>query len=352
MLNRESVLSGASHAVGVRGDRLMDAINSIDRIFSVSVSMQAVTDVVTEECARLTHADGVTLFTLENERLSAKAAVGALGSALLELPLGDNPPSSALKTNHAIRCDNSDSDDRRLRRASSKKVARSSVSAPFVFGEGKNSAGVLHVVSTSRGAFSDEDMDIIVIFAHVAGSAIRNALRYDQAIRISHEDALTGLLNRRAFEEHLRMLKKEQSDHERPYSVILIDVDKLKIINDIHGHLAGDEALKVISLCIRSQIRKSDVVYRLGGDEFGVLLPQTTLIQATEIIKRIESAVGGKCVHGRPLSVSSGTCEAQPQEKVSMLISRADQLLYKAKHQHAQYREPGEIPDTVKLSRH
>jgi diguanylate cyclase (GGDEF)-like protein len=341
MRDTEKLLHNGKANINIRRERLLDVIASIGKVIAVSGNLQAVMDVVAEECAGLTYADGATIFMMENERLSAKAAIGILGFVLLELPLGNSFPSHAVKLKRAVRCDDAESDIRTYRRVSSQLGTRSSVSAPLVFGERNEVAGVLHVVSKSPGWFTEEDVETIEIFADVVGSAIQNALQFDHAVRMSREDALTGLLNRRAFEEHLRILKKEQHDHEQPYSVILLDVDRLKAINDDYGHPAGDKALKTIAQCVRSQVRKSDIVYRLGGDEFAVLLPQTTFDAAAEIVKRIESAVSENLVRGRPLSISSGTCQALLNESVPLLITRADQLLYQAKRQHTQITERG-----------
>jgi diguanylate cyclase (GGDEF)-like protein len=321
-------------------ERLLEVIASIGKVMTVSGSLQAVMDVVAEECARLTRADGATIFMVENRRLSAKSAIGILGFVMLDIPLGTSLPSHAVKAGQAVRCADSETDDRTLRRVSSRAGTRSSVSAPFKFGDSQAIAGVLHVASISRDAFTEEDEDIIQIFADVVGSAIQNARQYDRAVRESREDALTGLLNRRAFEEHVRMLKKEQVNHEQPYSLILFDVDKLKAINDDYGHMVGDEALKVVAHTARQQVRKSDIVYRLGGDEFAVLLPQTTLAVAQEAARRIESAVTTRSVRGRGLSVSCGVCEAVSKESVPLLITRTDQLLYRAKYQRSLQFQP------------
>src|SRR5690348_5902184 len=246
MLNPEELDrdNGASMK-NVASERLLDVITSIGKVVTVSGSLQAVMDVVAEECARLTHADGATIFMVENRRLSAKSAVGSLGFVMLDIPLGTSLPSHAVRAGHAIRCSDSETDDRTLRRVSSRAGTRSSVSAPFAFGEGQKVAGVLHVASMSMDAFTEEDEGIIQIFANVVGAAIQNARQYDRAVRESREDALTGLLNRRAFEEHVRMLKKEQINHDQPYSLVLFDVDKLKGINDEYGKVTGHEALSV-----------------------------------------------------------------------------------------------------------
>jgi diguanylate cyclase (GGDEF)-like protein len=321
----------------VSRERLLEVIASVGKVMTVSGSLQAVMDVVAEECARLTRADGATIFMVENQRLTAKAAVGILGFALLEMPLGGGPHGHAVKLKRAVRSSDAQQEDQTLRRVSSRSGSRSSVSAPFFFGHESAIAGVLHMASLQPEAFSDEDEDISQMFADVVASAIQNARQYDQAVRESREDALTGLLNRRAFEEHARMLKKEQVHHDKPYSLILFDVDNLKTINDEHGHPAGDEAIRMVATAARMRVRKSDIVYRLGGDEFAVLLPQTGLPVAQEIAKRVEAAAAEQSIYGEALSVSSGSCEAASHESVPLLLTRTDQLMYLAKRlRHAE----------------
>jgi len=321
----------------VSRERLLEVIASVGKVITVSGSLQAVMDVVAEECARLTRADGATIFMMENQRLTAKSAAGTLGFAMLEVPLNGGAPSHAVKLKRAVRSTDADMDDGTLRRVSSKSGARASVSAPFFFGAEHAIGGVLHVAALSAEAFNGEDEDTIQIFADLVGSAIQNARQYDQAIRESREDSLTSLLNRRAFEEHARMLKKEQINHQQPYGLILFDVDHLKAINDRHGHPAGDEAIRRIALAARLHVRKSDIVYRLGGDEFAVLLPQTTLPVAEEVAQRIESAVMQQSIEGQALSVSTGACEASANESVPLLLTRTDQVMYQAKHRrHAE----------------
>ncbi|MFI4967228.1 MAG: diguanylate cyclase [Gammaproteobacteria bacterium] len=323
--------SGVRTIVRVSRERLLEVIASIGKVMTVSGSLQAVMDVVAEECTRLTRADGATIFMVENQRLTAKSAVGILGFALLEMPLGGGSPSHAVKLRRAVRSSDAQQEDQTLRRVSSRSGSRSSVSAPFFFGREPAVAGVLHMASLQPDAFTDEDEDIIQMLADVVASAIQNARQYDQAVRESREDALTGLLNRRAFEEHARMLKKEQVNHEKPYSLILFDINDLKIINDEHGHPAGDEAIRLVATAARMRVRKSDIVYRLGGDEFAILLPQTCLAAAEEVSKRVEAAVMEQVAYGRSLSVSSGTCEASASESVPLLLTRTDQLMYLAK---------------------
>jgi diguanylate cyclase (GGDEF)-like protein len=333
--HRNHALASVGREMGthVPRSRLLDVIESIGKVMTVSRSLQSVMDVVADECARLTGADGATIFMLQNNRLTAKAAVGIVGFAMLDVPMGNSLPSHAVRQKQTVRCLDSKIENRTLQRMPSNSSSQSSVSAPFVFGPDQEIAGVLHVASTARNGFTREDEEIIQIYANLMGYAIQNAMQYDQAVRESREDPLTGVLNRRAFDEHLRMLKKEQIFHQQHHCLMFYDVDRLKAINDHYGHPVGDEALRLVAFATRVQLRKSDVVYRLGGDEFAVLMPQTRLPVARAAAHRIEAAVHERRIKDWRLSISTGVCEADPNESIPRLITRADQLLYRSKRE-------------------
>ena len=224
MLNPEELDrdNGASMK-NVASERLLDVITSIGKVVTVSGSLQAVMDVVAEECARLTHADGATIFMVENRRLSAKSAVGSLGFVMLDIPLGASLPSHAVRAGHAIRCSDSETDDRTLRRVSSRAGTRSSVSAPFAFGEGQKVAGVLHVASTSMDAFTEEDEGIIQIFANVVGAAIQNARQYDRAVRESRTGVVAEVTGK--VESDAYMIGTSGTDFRAVKGTLSVDGD-------------------------------------------------------------------------------------------------------------------------------
>jgi two-component system cell cycle response regulator len=147
-------------------------------------------------------------------------------------------------------------------------------------------------------------------------------------------DELTGLGNLRLFqtrlsEEHARYLR-----YGEPFALVAVDVDKLKRINDEHGHLAGNEALCAIADVLRNEAREVDIPARYGGDEFLIILPHTTLVAAAVFADRVRDAVRGRVVRGLPLSVSIGVASLDrpgSAESAHELLHRADAAAYRAK---------------------
>lgn len=154
--------------------------------------------------------------------------------------------------------------------------------------------------------------------------------------RLAQEDELTGLYNRRYF---MKQLKDAYTLHQRyaqPTSFLMFDIDDFKHINDRYGHLAGDEVIRQVSNRCRSIIRECDVMARIGGEEFALLLPQTELSVAQELAERIRLAVCSNPVivekHLFNITVSIGGTEVLQQDSGhSEVLRRADAAMYRSK---------------------
>jgi two-component system cell cycle response regulator len=155
------------------------------------------------------------------------------------------------------------------------------------------------------------------------------------------QDPLTGLYNRRHLEDRLASELAGCQRHRRPLAILMCDVDHFKAINDSHGHLAGDEALKMVAYVLRGAVRKDDVLARYGGEEFVVVARETTLEGAEALAERIREAVErSRCAwHGHDLgvtvsigvTVSSGLAQLVPGRSERALLEAADRALYLAK---------------------
>jgi diguanylate cyclase (GGDEF)-like protein/PAS domain S-box-containing protein len=150
-------------------------------------------------------------------------------------------------------------------------------------------------------------------------------------------DGLTGVFNRRHFLELAEAELERAARYSRPTSVAVVDIDLFKRINDELGHAAGDAALRGLTSILRRELRSVDVVGRLGGEEFGVLLPETSRRAAEQTVDRLRRTVGERSFaeHGLPagrrLTVSIGVAERRPGEPLPALLERADAGLYRAK---------------------
>lgn len=147
---------------------------------------------------------------------------------------------------------------------------------------------------------------------------------------LSTHDMLTGLYNRAYFDEELERLKNGRTF---PVSIVVADVDRLKLVNDRQGHAAGDELLKLTAQVMKGAFRTEDLVARIGGDEFAVILPETTMAAAQEVIERIRKSLAAILGEdGRPvLSLSLGCATAPDGEGLIEAWQRADELMYEDK---------------------
>lgn len=168
---------------------------------------------------------------------------------------------------------------------------------------------------------------------------LENAWLYRQIARISVTDGLTGLMNVRHFRELAQREHSRACRHKDPYSILMMDIDHFKKINDVYGHPVGDIVLREIAVIFREAIRLTDIPARYGGEEFVVFLPRTRLPYAAVVGERIREAVERK-VFAAPspmirCTVSIGVADHLPgtEGTEKTVVGRADQALYSAKHE-------------------
>jgi diguanylate cyclase (GGDEF)-like protein len=145
-------------------------------------------------------------------------------------------------------------------------------------------------------------------------------------------DILTGLANRRAFDDALAKLLRGQREHDAVFSLLMLDLDRFKSYNDDFGHLAGDEVLRVTGHLLGAALRPSDLAARYGGEEFALLLPDTDVAQAGEVAARILHAFRGFAWPRRAVTISVGVARSASGDDAAALIQRADTALYEAKN--------------------
>jgi two-component system, cell cycle response regulator len=170
--------------------------------------------------------------------------------------------------------------------------------------------------------------------------------RYMEALRANYErnmalaltDALTGLHNRRYMEAHLTGLVRRAAQSRRPLALLMVDIDRFKSVNDTHGHMAGDEVLRVVANRLQRNLRPFDTVARWGGEEFLVVMPEADRKVGLMVGERLRSKVADSPVvipgrpTGLPITISVGVAAVEEGvEDVSALIRAADQALYRAK---------------------
>jgi diguanylate cyclase (GGDEF)-like protein/PAS domain S-box-containing protein len=157
--------------------------------------------------------------------------------------------------------------------------------------------------------------------------------------QLATRDGLTGLANRRCFDDTLHAEWARALRQRQPLSLLMVDVDNFKAYNDANGHLGGDECLKRIATAVASEMRANDLVARYGGEEFAVILPNQSLKGAASVAERIRTRVEQLQVPNRQaaaqhvtVSIGAATAIAAPDNSASELVAIADAALYRAKH--------------------
>ncbi len=196
--------------------------------------------------------------------------------------------------------------------------------------------GVLNLADkTGSNQFNSEDIELIELFSQLVGASIGNIKLFEKIQRQAITDGLTGLVNHKTFYEILEKELNRSRRYGGQISLIMVDIDNLKRINDTHGHRAGDKVIKEISRRTKNCIRQIDTAARYGGDEFAVILPNTSLKDATIAAERMVEAVSQTpATWGKEqiqLSISVGVGQYDVDTNPEDITSRSDQALYSAK---------------------
>jgi diguanylate cyclase (GGDEF)-like protein len=195
-------------------------------------------------------------------------------------------------------------------------------SAPLLF-KGR-SLGVL----VALGDLDDEERELLAAFSEQAAVALANAHLFQTLIENAAQDPLTGLPNRREFERLLARELERASRYGDVFSITILDVDRFKQLNDTRGHAAGDKLLRRAADTIQAACRASDVAGRLGGDEFGLLLPETHQFEAAALCERLRAQIESLA----DVSLSWGVAEYPTHGVTAAKLSRAaDAAMYASK---------------------
>ncbi|RKH02357.1 GGDEF domain-containing protein [Corallococcus sp. CA053C] len=175
------------------------------------------------------------------------------------------------------------------------------------------------------------------IFKFIAGGNIEAAY-HDEIYRLTTMDGLTQIYNRRYFDEQLDREVSRSRRYERTLSLVMLDLDHFKEVNDTFGHLAGDSVLKQLASTVRTRIRREDVFARYGGEEFALLLPEISLGGARQLAEKVRKLVERQRFEFDkqviPVTLSVGVATLEPQHReATELVRAADERLFEAKTQ-------------------
>ncbi len=181
----------------------------------------------------------------------------------------------------------------------------------------------------------DNEVKMIDEALDVLSEPLRRALDYEDLFEQVRRDTLTGLANRRVFDERIPPLLAGAERHGRRITMCSMDLDKFKQVNDKLGHAEGDRVLQKVAASLEEMVRGSDILVRMGGDEFILVLPETDLASANQLAQRITRAIDRLEIYSSPgekLGISIGLAEWRPGLCKEDWIQKADELLYQAKN--------------------
>jgi diguanylate cyclase (GGDEF)-like protein len=196
--------------------------------------------------------------------------------------------------------------------------------------------GAIVVAAPTPGVIPPEEARNVALLGALAGSSLEMVWEMEEWSKRARTDALTGLANRRAFDEWIEQLVLHADRFGHSLSLILADVDHFKQVNDTFGHEVGDVVLKSIAQTLQEGVRAVDVCARFGGEEIAILLPQTAIVGAVELADRLRKAVSEQLIHAAgeeiPVTISCGVA-TYPEGVLTkeQLFAAADRALYEAK---------------------
>jgi diguanylate cyclase (GGDEF)-like protein len=227
-----------------------------------------------------------------------------------------------------VLCSDDTADDERVDAEACRRVhAGSMICVPLSHRD--ETVGVLKVYAPEPHHFDEGDVETLELLSELIAAHLSHANLYEAESQESRRDALTGLSNRRAFEERLPVELARASRHGHPLALCLLDLDGFKGVNDRLGHPAGDEVLREVArvLC---ESRLADDCFRIGGDEFAILMPETGRDEAIVAAERIAGEVQNAALGDGAIGASFGIATSVDRDAL-YLLANADQELLAAK---------------------
>lgn len=318
-----------------RNQKLAAQLEAISTIARQTTAVTELNELLARFCALVLHSfpvDHVALLLVEGERLVLRSHCGKLS---LLIPESQQVAANAGICGRALVTQNPElSNNVKLERNYVGWFAdvNSELCLPLIsFGK---SIGALCLFSTAQDAFDTSELDAAESIADICAAAAQNAIYFDNVRHLADRDGLTGVFNRRFFETRVVHELERASRYRSVISLMMIDLDEFKSLNDQFGHQMGDSVLRQVSEIFARKLRKADIICRFGGDEFAILLPETTADRAYATAEKLRSEVAGINFPGvaRVISLSIGVaCSPDNGRNRDELLKAADEALYCAK---------------------
>jgi diguanylate cyclase (GGDEF)-like protein len=310
----------------------LEAINSVARKTTAVLDLDELLSVVCRLLLEWFRIDHVAVLLAESDSLRVRAFQGRLTPNLAmgaQLGPGAGIAARALMTGRSVMENDVNSVEGYI---AGFAETQSEMCVPLIFFGEK--LGVLVLDSARKNAFDPDDLQPLESVADICAAAIQNASYFDRMKQLAYIDGLTGIHNRRYFEMRFPEELERAARFQGRMSVIMVDIDHFKRLNDEFGHLLGDEVLRAVSSLFKQHLRKMDVVCRYGGEEFSILVLETSGENAVRIAEKLRQRVAGHHFPGVPRSVTISCGVADyPSHGITRdeLVAAADAALYQAK---------------------
>jgi len=316
-------------------DKEITLVNQLTTIITSSVSIQEIFDRFIQELKKVVDIDWAAIALIDESELHVTAVSQTVGSAWQP---GEGIPLEGTGTEYVCREKKSlyEADVARYHRfwTDERHLQQGIHSVLYLPLSIKDEGiGSLALASGKPNAYSPKQIRLLEQVARQIATPIENARLYARAEQRSRIDELTGLFNRRHFEERLKEEIARHSRYGNLFSIFLLDLDSFKTYNDVYGHPSGDVLLSQIGKIIKSSIRDADQAFRYGGDEFVVVLPHTAVEDARVVADRVRETIAGEMEkRGIAVTCSIGlACYPSDGVMAGELVTMADTALYFAK---------------------
>lgn len=323
--------------------RESDTLLRIGATIASKLELDVLTNVILKEITNLVSFDMGSLLVLENKQLKVVTAYEPAADRVrsdlvgMKIPIDDKRSFHSVIATYkkSLICNQFDGQFEHFNHIDKDNPCQSVIGVPLVSRE--KIIGLIVLEHRQNVSFTIEEYDTISKISDNIAVAIDNAILHEKLSNMALTDSLTSVFNRHGLYVNWRSLCEQVIRHKWSVSLMLLDIDFFKVVNDKYGHEIGDQILSSVAKVIMSAIRKSDVIARFGGEEFVVVLPDTQLDQAEHVAQKIQQTLAATsfCEISEPVTISIGIANTDAQNELSLdsLIQSADTQLYKAKNQ-------------------
>ena len=316
---------------------LLRTIIETQRVINArSHAVDDVMRIIVDRSRAMTRAESAVVELIEGDEMVYRAAAGPATDSLgLRLGVATSLSGRCVTERQALRCDDSEVDARVDRETCRRVGARSMVVVPLLLPVSRDCVGVLKVMSPHVAAFDDHDVELLDALGDFIATSVRHAHDYAEQEERALKDGLTGLANRRLLLDRLAVALARATRSGEPVTVLFVDLDGFKAVNDQLGHDAGDQVLRSVARAFSAAVRPADTVARLGGDEFVVVCEGVQHRHLAELVERVRWSAATAWPGHLPVSASVGVARSNRDDTAEGLLTRADRSMYDAKRDRA-----------------